>query len=115
MFILAGGRRSRRRRGVRVRCRGDRHSVGRPFARSCLLLVLHRPEPTARLLGLLPVEGGAKKLMSALGQKRTSRGFVAMSANDPNPTAAIAQSVVSCDALDVFRQQFAWRQITEVA
>src|SRR5262249_13877769 len=53
--------------------------------------------------------------MSALGQKRTSRGFVAMSANDPNSTSAIAQSVVSRDALDVLRQQFAWRQITEVA
>ena len=56
-----------------------------------------------------------QRRMSALGRKRTCRGFVAMSANDPNPTSAIAQSVVSRDALDVLRQQFAWRQITEVA
>jgi hypothetical protein len=48
-------------------------------------------------------------------QKQTSRPFVAMSANDPKPASAIAQSVVSRDALDVLRQQFAWRQITEVA
>jgi hypothetical protein len=53
--------------------------------------------------------------MSALGQKRTLRGFVAMSASNPKPASAIAQSVVSRDALDVLRQQFAWRQITEVA
>src|SRR5262245_22993779 len=97
MFILAGGRRSRRRRGVRVRCRGDRHSVGRPFARSCLLLVLHRPEPTARLLGLLPVEGGAKKLMSALGQKQTHVMQQRMSALPPIATTKpdIRESQVS--------------------
>src|SRR5215468_9824839 len=71
--------------------------------RSCLLYPQERTCAVQLQLG-----------MSALGQKRTSRGFVAMSANDPNPTAAIAQSVVSRDALDVLRQQFAWRQITEV-
>ena len=51
----------------------------------------------------------------AKDQKQTSRAFVAMSANDPKPASAIAQSVVSRDALNVLRQQFAWRQITEVA
>src|SRR5262245_58902 len=53
--------------------------------------------------------------ISAKGQKQTSREFVAMSANDSNPTSAGVQSVVSRDALDVLRQQFAGRQITEVA
>ena len=36
-------------------------------------------------------------------------------ANDPKPTLAIGQSVVSGDALDILGQHFAWHQITDIS
>ena len=45
-----------------------------------------------------------RRSMSTFGVKQTSRGLLAMSAYDPEPTSAIGQSVMSRDALDVLRQ-----------
>ena len=52
---LATWRRHRGRRGDRLRQRGDRSRVGRTGARARPVLVLHRPQPAAGVLGRLPV------------------------------------------------------------
>ena len=52
---------------------------------------------------------------NSIGQERTSRGLSRRPLNNSEPTSAVAQSVVSGDALDVLQHQIAWRQITDVA
>ena len=54
-ILVAGRRRGRGRRGARLRQRGGCGLVGGRGARSEPLLVLHRPEPPAGLLGRLPL------------------------------------------------------------
>jgi hypothetical protein len=46
---------------------------------------------------------------------QTIADIPSLSANDPKPTSAIRQSVMSRDALDILGQQIAWRQITDIA
>ncbi len=75
-LLVAGGRRDcsrRRARHGRSKLRG----MGRPAARTRLLLVLHRPEPAAGLLGSMPVAA-----RNCATTKTPPRGgvFVAMAA-----------------------------------
>ena len=42
-------------------------------------------------------------------------GLEFLHGQDPKPTLAFGQSMMSRDALDVLGQQIAWRQITDIA